>query len=112
MSETEKQKAKKNAAREDRAAFLNLWLEARLARLGHGLRQQAFALGALSGQLARPAHRLGALARTLFGRLFVVISALHFAESPFPLHFLFERLQRLIDVVIANENLNQDPSSG
>lgn len=41
-----------------------------------------------------------------------MIAALHFAESAFPLHLLFERLQRLVDVVIANENLYQDPSSG
>ncbi len=39
-----------------------------------------------------------------------MIATLHFAESAFPLHLLFERLQRLIDVVIADENLYQDPS--
>jgi hypothetical protein len=39
-----------------------------------------------------------------------VIAALHFAESAFPLHLLFERLQRLIDVVVAYENLYQDPT--
>jgi hypothetical protein len=36
-----------------------------------------------------------------------MVTALHFAESAFPLHLLLERLQRLIDVVIANENLYQ-----
>ncbi len=65
---------------------------------------------ALSGELTRAAHGFGALARTLFRRLFVVIATLHFSESAFPLHILFERLQRLVDVVIANENLYQDPS--
>jgi len=83
-----------------------------LARLRHRLRQQALALGALAGELAGPANGFGALARTFFGRLFVMVAALHFAESAFPLHLLFERLQRLVDVVIANENLYQDPSSG
>ena len=39
-----------------------------------------------------------------------MITALHFAESAFPLHLLFERLQRLVDVVIADENLYQDLS--
>lgn len=39
-----------------------------------------------------------------------MVPALHFAESAFPLHLLFERLQRLVDVVIADENLYQDPS--
>lgn len=37
-----------------------------------------------------------------------MVTALHFAESAFPLHLLFERFQRLIDVVVANENLYQD----
>ena len=67
-------------------------------------------MGALAGQLAGAAHSFGAFAGTLFRRLFEVIATLHFAESAFPLHLLFERLQRLIDVVIANENLYQDPS--
>ena len=40
-----------------------------------------------------------------------MVAPLHFAESAFPLHLLFERFQRLIDVVVANENLNDDPSS-
>jgi hypothetical protein len=39
-----------------------------------------------------------------------MVTALHFAESAFPLHLLFERLQRLVDVVIADENLYQDRS--
>lgn len=79
-----------------------------LARLGRRTRQQAFALGALAGQFTGAAHGLGAFTRTLLGRLFEVIATLHFAESAFPLHLLFERLQRLIDVVIAYENLYQD----
>lgn len=33
--------------------------------------------------------------------------ALHFTEAAFALHLLLEGLQRLIDVIIANENLYQ-----
>jgi hypothetical protein len=33
--------------------------------------------------------------------------ALHLAEAAFALHFLLEGLERLIDVIIANENLYQ-----
>jgi hypothetical protein len=40
-----------------------------------------------------------------------MIATLHFAESAFPLHLLFERFQCLIDIVVANENLNDDTSS-
>jgi hypothetical protein len=31
---------------------------------------------------------------------------LHFAKDPLPLHLLLERLQRLVDVVVTNENLH------
>lgn len=72
--------------------------------------EESLALGALASELAGPAHGFGALARPLFRRLFVVVAALHLAERAFPLHFLFERLQRLVDVVVANENLYQGTS--
>ena len=32
---------------------------------------------------------------------------LHFAEVAFTLHLLLQGLQRLIDVIVTNENLNQ-----
>jgi hypothetical protein len=32
---------------------------------------------------------------------------LHFAERAFTLHLLLQGLQRLVDVVVADENLNQ-----
>jgi hypothetical protein len=40
-----------------------------------------------------------------------MVAPLHFAESAFPLHLFFERFQCLIDIVVAYENLNDDPSS-
>jgi hypothetical protein len=83
-----------------------------LPRLRRRTRQEAFTLGALAGQLTGAAHGFRLFAGALFRGLLVMIAALHFAESAFPLHLLFERLQRLVDVVVANENLNQDPSSG
>ncbi len=30
---------------------------------------------------------------------------LHLAKNAFPLHLLFQRLQRLIDIVVANDDL-------
>ncbi|QTC86787.1 hypothetical protein [Brevundimonas pondensis] len=33
--------------------------------------------------------------------------ALHFTEAAFALHLLLQGLERLIDVVVADENLNQ-----
>ncbi len=82
-------------------------LQRSLPRTWRRLRQQAFTLSALAGQLTGAAHGFGAFTRTLFRRLLVMVTALHFAESAFPLHLLFERLQRLVDVVIADENLYQ-----
>jgi hypothetical protein len=76
-------------------------------RHGAGLhRQQAFALQLLAGELAGPANRLGLLARLLFRRLFVMTAKLHLAENALALHLFLERLESLIDVIIANENLH------
>src|SRR5581483_672235 len=72
---------------------------------------QAFALGALASQLAGAAHRFRLLAGALLGGLFIVDVALHLAERAFALHLLLERFQRLVDVVVANENLDDDTSS-
>ena len=35
-----------------------------------------------------------------------MVTALHLAESTFPLHLLFQCLERLLDIVIAHDNLN------
>ena len=35
-------------------------------------------------------------------------AALHLPEDPFTLHFLFERTKRLINVIVADEYLNQN----
>ena len=40
------------------------------------------------------------------GRLFVRTAEFHFTEDAFALHFLFQRLQGLIDIVIANGDLH------
>lgn len=34
-----------------------------------------------------------------------MVSALHLAESAFPLHLLFQCLERLLDIVIAHDDL-------
>jgi hypothetical protein len=65
-------------------------------------RKKAFALRLLARQLARAPHGLGLLAHALFGGLLVVVAQLHLAEDALALHLLLERLEGLIDVVIAN----------
>src|SRR5262245_59994690 len=80
------------------------------ARTAHdGLRlhrQEALALHALAGKLAGPADRLRLLPRLLLGWFLVVAAQLHFAEDALTLHFLLERLEGLIDVIVPDENLH------
>src|SRR5208283_5536121 len=74
---------------------------------GLGLhRKQAFALHLLAGQLAGAANGFGLFAGALFGGLFIMAAQLHFAENALTLHLLLERLEGLIDIVVANENLH------
>src|SRR5579862_7012930 len=73
-------------------------------------RSEAFALQPLALQLASAANGLSGLSSAALGRLFVVPPELHFAEYALALHFLLKRLERLIDIVIANEDLHEKPS--
>src|ERR1700760_3484570 len=69
-------------------------------------RQQAFTLQLLAGQLARAAHGFGLFAGLLLGGLFVMTAELHLAEDTLALHLLLQRLEGLVDIVIADENLH------
>jgi len=71
-----------------------------------GLRQEAFTLGALAGQLACAAHGLGLPTRLGLGRLLESSAGLHFPEDALALHLLLQGLERLIDVVVADHDLN------
>src|SRR5262245_24280680 len=68
--------------------------------------KKTLSLSALARQFARPAHSLGFLARLAFRRLLIVVTKLHLPEDALALHFLFQRFQGLIDIVVANENLH------
>src|SRR6476661_1849965 len=85
-------------------------LEGVLARRSAGRtrlgRNEAFALSLLAGELTGAANGLGLLAGALLGRLFVVIAELHLAEDAFALHLFLQRSQRLIHIVIANDDLH------
>ncbi len=52
------------------------------------------------------AHRLGLLARPAFRWLFVVATELHLPKHAFPLHLFLERAERLIDIIVADEDLH------
>src|SRR5579884_3458083 len=75
-------------------------------RLGGAGRLKSLAFEALAFQLAGAANRLGAFAGAAFRRFLVMPAQLHFPENSLPLHLLLERLQRLIDIVVAYQNLH------
>jgi hypothetical protein len=66
----------------------------------------AFALHPFAHQFPVAPDGLGPLAGFPFGRLFIGTAELHFPEHAFALHLLLQGAQRLIDVVVANDNLN------
>ena len=72
---------------------------------------EAFALDALALHFAGAAHGLGGLARAALGGLLVVATQLHLAEHAFALELLLERPERLIDVIVTNENLHRVANS-
>ena len=70
------------------------------------LRSEAFTLQTLALHLAGTTHGLGNLTGTTLGGLFKVATELHLTEDAFALHFLLEGFQRLVNIIITNENLH------
>jgi len=67
---------------------------------------EPLALQPLAFHLAGAAHGLGSLTGSAFRRFLIVPSQFHLAEHALALHLLLERFQRLIDIVVTNENLH------
>ena len=72
----------------------------------HG--KHTFALQFLAGQLAGAADSLSLFASALHRGLLIVIAQLHFMENALALQLFLERLEGLIDIIVANENLHSD----
>src|SRR6185437_13008123 len=82
--------------------------ETRAALRRNGIRGLvALALHALAEELAVAADGLGLLAGAALARLLVVAAQLHLAEHALALQLLLERAQRLVDVVVADEDLHE-----
>jgi hypothetical protein len=78
--------------------------------LGSRRRDQALALRLLASELTRAAYRFRFLSRRPLGWLLIEPSPLHLAENPFTLHLLLENSESLLNIVVANKNLqNTDP---
>src|SRR5262245_29373582 len=95
-------------APEAAAARRAAWATAGLRRAGLGsgrlARQEPFPLGALARKLARAAHGLRLLADPFLRRFLVIIPQFHLAENTLALHLLLQRLEGLINVIVANLN--------
>src|SRR5207253_8583272 len=70
----------------------------------------AVALRPLALELARAPDRGGPLAGALLRRLLIVTAELHLAIDALALQLLLERPQRLVDIVIANDDLHRGSS--
>jgi len=57
-----------------------------------------------------PANRLGLFPRFTLRRLFVGTAQLHLTEDTLALHFFLERLQGLIDIIVADCDVNDGTS--
>ncbi len=67
---------------------------------------EALALGALAREFAGAAHGFRLLAGLLLRRLLEIGARFHFTEQAFALHLLFQRAQGLLDIIVADGNLN------
>jgi len=68
---------------------------------------QAFALRPLARELTRSADCFAFFSGRFLGWFFVEPSTLHLAEDAFPLHLPFQHLESLVDIVIADQYLQE-----
>jgi hypothetical protein len=69
-------------------------------------RDETLSLRALPRQLARPPDGFAGSACSAFGGFFVGPAAAQFAKEAFALELPLEEFQRLIDIVVADEDLD------
>jgi len=74
-------------------------------------RDQTFADSFFPGQFTGTTDRFSLLASSLFRRLLIMVPTLHFTEGSLPLHFLFQRAEGLLHIIIADNDLYDDTLS-
>jgi hypothetical protein len=67
---------------------------------------QALSNGLFAGQLARAPNGVGFLSRRSYRWLLIEPCSSHLFEHAFPLHLLLQDTKRLLNVVVADENLH------
>jgi len=80
---------------------------ARRHLLSAGCSDKSLALGLLASELAGAADRFSLFPARSFGWLLVKSSALHLAKNAFALHFLLQYPKSLVDVVVADDYLQE-----
>src|SRR5215470_8431097 len=75
--------------------------------LSAGCSDKALALGLLASELADATDRFSLFPVRSLGWLLVKSSALHLAKNAFALHFLLQYPKSLVDVVVANDYLQE-----
>jgi hypothetical protein len=75
--------------------------------LSFGGGDKSFALGLLAREFAGSPDRFAPFPCRLFRRLLVKSPTFHFAKHTFALHPLLEHTERLIDIVVADEDLQE-----
>jgi hypothetical protein len=93
---------RRNAANSERSGLRRPTGRSVPAR-GHG--DQTFALGQFPGGLARASDGFCLLAGLALRRFFIRLAALHLTKNALALHLLFEDPESLIDIVVANDDL-------
>lgn len=68
---------------------------------------ESLPLRLLAGELARAPNGFSFLAGALFRRLLVGATSLHLPKDAFTLHLFLQHTKRLIDIVVANQNLQE-----
>ncbi len=67
---------------------------------------ETFALSTFPRKLSRTTNSLGFLPRFFLRWLFKICPGFHFPEQAFALHLFLQRAQRLLDIIVADGNLN------
>lgn len=98
--------ARRTCRRRHRSALYRLGSRPPLIPAAEAGRLVAFSIHPLPQKLAVAAHGLGFLPGLALGRLLIGTAQLHFPEDAFALHLLLERFQRLIDVVVSYDYVN------
>jgi hypothetical protein len=75
--------------------------------LSFGSGDKSFALGLLARELASSPDRFALFTSRLLGGLLVKSPAFHFTKHTFALHLLLEHTERLIDIVVTDEDLQE-----